>query len=166
KPVTRKTRNTKKKVNVTLVESDISEHSDELPKSKKPRKSNKTKNKENIDLDLETNELDNLQSKAHTNCQPNRPPSVESQSQYTYAENSQNQISQVHESPNHRDNTGSLPFTTNKYQYKIPQINERSTNPRVQSSIDPLLDQPNNYGKRSSNQIIEPGIDPLLDPPN
>ncbi|CAG8780713.1 17464_t:CDS:2, partial [Gigaspora rosea] len=159
----RKPKNVKKKVDVTLVESDISEHSNDLPKSKKTRKPNQTKDKENIDQDLETNEFDNLQSKTRTNF---RSPFIESQSQHTYAEDLQNQTSRVRESPNHRGSESS-PFTANKYQHKVPpQMNERSTIPRVQSGVDPLPDQHNNYGKSSSNQRNEPGIDHLLDQPN
>ncbi|CAG8746166.1 16699_t:CDS:2, partial [Racocetra persica] len=101
--------------------------------------------------------LDNLQFKARTNCQPNYLPSVELQSQYTYTENLQNQISQVYKSLNHHDNTESSPFTAN---------NKYSSNQRIKSGIDPLLDLSNGYGKCSSNHRNEPSIDPLLDQSN
>ncbi|CAG8708595.1 15856_t:CDS:1, partial [Cetraspora pellucida] len=69
----------------------------------------------NVDLDLETNEPDNLQSKARIESyQSSRSPSIELQNQQTYIENQQNQIC---ESPNRYKSNKSSLFAADKYQH-------------------------------------------------
>ncbi|RIB09159.1 hypothetical protein C2G38_2044549 [Gigaspora rosea] len=156
KPVTKKTRSTKKKVDIASRESNASEHSTDDLQSKRPRKSHQATGKENIDLDLENISLDNLQSNANTDNQQSRSPLIELQSRQNYNENLQNQnnkTSQIHDPQKYYNSIRSSAhssFDASTYQHKAPsQTNKRSIAQSIEPGIDSSSKRPDRH---SSNQ--------------
>ncbi|CAG8539598.1 24173_t:CDS:10 [Gigaspora margarita] len=127
KPVTRRTKKAKKDANTIPVVTDNSEYLNDLLKSKKLQNSRKTVDKENVDL--------NLEAIASVND--------------NFQQNQNHKASQIHKSQAHHE---SSPFTTNKYQHKVPsQMNTRSTISKVQLN-EPGIQQNQNH---KASQILE-----------
>ncbi|CAG8471731.1 26089_t:CDS:10, partial [Racocetra persica] len=96
-----------------------------------------TKKSSSQNIDPETNEADNLQSKQN----------------------------QINESPNRYESNESSLFATDKYQHKVlSHMNTRPTSLRIHSIelVDPLVEQSNIYNKCSSNQKDESSEDEIF----
>ncbi|CAG8814457.1 43957_t:CDS:2 [Gigaspora margarita] len=140
KIVTKKTRSTKKKVDIASRESDASEHSTDDLQPKRLQKSHQA--------------TDNLQSNANTDHQQSRSPSIELQSRQNYNENLQNQNNktfQIHDPQKYNNSIRSLAYSSfdaSKYQHKAPsQMNERS----IAQSIEPGIDSSSKRPDRHQN---------------